>query len=663
MLTATKLGIGLGCGQPGCHCGKTAQTGTGTTHCPVPNHGKGRGDDGPSLSLSVVDGKTLLFCRAGCIQDAVVSVLKERGLWQEARPSRPERRRSEKPEAKPREWPAYDAVTGEEVSKHIRIDKRDGKKVVFWNPGGIAVADLALYRESVITGDDFKELVVVVSEGESATDSLADIEKSHGIIAVGTVTGAGVLPSDDALKILINRKVILWPDNDASGTHHMGMISSRLHVLGCKEIRIVQWTDAPAGGDAADAIAYGVDIGELLSNAQLWQPLTFNLSDLLERTSGMLRRCVVLNESQATGIALWIAHTHAFGAAEVTPYISINSAEKQSGKTRLLEVLQHMVAKKWFTGHVTASALVRTIAAKKPTLLLDETDAAFKGQKDYWEHVRGILNEGYSLGGLYSMSVPDGKDWTPRDFSVFCPKAFAGIGQLPDTVRDRSISIEMRRRAPNELIDNFRRRKSPLELKPIHDEFSAWATEAVPILIDAEPDLPGELSDRAMDVWEPLIAIADLAGEGWPERSRAAALALSAGANVEDASLGVTLLRDIKSLFDSQAVDAIPTDSFIAGDGRVAMGDLRGKELDNRRLAKELKPFGIKPKDIKVSTADNKVRKGYYREAFVDSWNRYLPTEATTATDDVPEPSQVALVAHVADKSGGAGGNAWQMAL
>jgi hypothetical protein len=36
--------------------------------------------------------------------------------------------------------------------------------------------------------------------------------------------------------------------------------------------------------------------------------------------------------------------------------------------------------------------------------------------------------------------------------------------------------------------------------------------------------LPSGLNDRAGEIWEPLLALADLAGGAWPGRAREAAL-------------------------------------------------------------------------------------------------------------------------------------------
>ena len=45
----------------------------------------------------------------------------------------------------------------------------------------------------------------------------------------------------------------------------------------------------------------------------------------------------VFQTGSAWRVALWVFHTHAFVAAEATPYLAITSAVKESGKTQLLE--------------------------------------------------------------------------------------------------------------------------------------------------------------------------------------------------------------------------------------------------------------------------------------------------------------------------------------
>src|SRR4051794_14773707 len=99
-----------------------------------------------------------------------------------------------------------------------------------------------------------------------------------------------------------------------------------------------------------------------------------------------------MTDVQADAVALWTLHTHAFAAAEATPYLHVTSPERESGKTRLLEALDLVVARPWFTARTTAAALVRKLAAEPPaTLLLDETDNTFKRDKEYVAAVNGVL--------------------------------------------------------------------------------------------------------------------------------------------------------------------------------------------------------------------------------------------------------------------------------
>ena len=249
---------------------------------------------------------------------------------------------------------------------------------------------------------------------------------------------------------------------------HMERIATRLAGLGSQNIQMVDWPEAPPKGDAA-AVAQGVDVRRLIANATVWKPGNVDLGDLLHDVVIFIRQYVVLTEHQLWALALWIAHTHALDAADCTPYLSVKSAEKQSGKTLFLEVLNLLVARPWFTGRVTAAVLVRKVARDIPTLLLDETDTTFKGDKEYSETLRGVLDSRLRgrrvlqrssqmmLGGLAD-GCPSGSTMRPRspgqrdferrlrDFPVFGAKALAGIGMLPDTVQDRSIPIEMRRK-------------------------------------------------------------------------------------------------------------------------------------------------------------------------------------------------------------------------
>lgn len=346
---------------------------------------------------------------------------------------------------------------------------------------------------------------------------------------------------------------------------------------------------------------------------------------LLNIVMAFVRRYVVLSEKAAVAVALWIVHTYAIEAAEATPYLNITSAEKRSGKTRLLEVLSLLVARPWPTPRATAAVLVRKLARGMPTLLLDESDAAFRGNREYAEALRAVLNAGWRRGGAACLLVKKGGDWLPQDFTVFGPKAIAGIGRLPDTVADRSIPIVLKRRAPNEQVERFRWREAREAAGPLRERLEQWTSANLDTLAEARPQIPTDLDDRAADGWEPLLAIADAVGGGWPERARRAAVALSAGEEREEDSLGVRLLRDIQLVFTERGTDRLSSEDLVAALNEMdeaPWGDLRGKPLDKRSLARRLRPYEIRPKQVRVG---DRTLKGYKREFFHDAWGRYIP--------------------------------------
>ena len=348
-----------------------------------------------------------------------------------------------------------------------------------------------------------------------------------------------------------------------------------------------------------------------------------HLALLLDALTAYVRRYVVLGSAQAHATALWVAHTYVLDAFEQTPFLAINSPEKRCGKSRLLEVLELVVARAWRTIFPSEAVLYRKIQAVTPTLMLDETDAIFDRSNGSTEPLRALLNAGNRRGTFVPRCV--GPTQQLVDFSTFCPKVLAGIGQLPDTVADRSIPIRLERKRPDENADRFRRREALEIADPIAQELASWAQDALTDLEAARPTAPGSLNDRAEESWEPLLAIADLAGGDWPDRARQAAVELSGSGKEDDEAIGVWLLRDIHQVFEESGVDKLPSGELAAALCEIETspwGDIRGKALDARGLARRLKRFNIRPRTIRLD--DDTTAKGYPLEVFEDAFHRYL---------------------------------------
>jgi Protein of unknown function (DUF3631) len=363
---------------------------------------------------------------------------------------------------------------------------------------------------------------------------------------------------------------------------------------------------------------------------------------LLTDVEAFIRRYVVLSDEQATALALWTLHTHTAQALGITPYIAVTSAEKGSGKTLLLEVLELLVAKPWLTGSVSAATLARKIDADEPTLLLDESDAAFKGDKDYAEALRGVLNTGFKASGSYSRCVGNsGTNLKVQDFKTFCPKAIAGIGQLPDTVADRSIPIRLKKKTQAEPVESFSILKTPPNAAPIKERIEEWAEIADEPLGRLDLAALDGLSDRANDIWKPLLGIAHLAGEDWFIRARRSAVALSGRQAVDDESTGVQLLTDIRAIFEAKAVDRLSSATLVAELHEIEespWNEWFGKPITAHGVAKIVKRYEVRPHSVRLE--DGTTPKGYKREQFEDAWPRYLPVPPS-ATATTPQPASL----------------------
>ena len=181
---------------------------------------------------------------------------------------------------------------------------------------------------------------------------------------------------------------------------------------------------------------------------------------LLDGITKALRSYVILPDAEAVAIALWAVRTHAHDAFEFNPLLWLKSAEKRSGKTRLCEVLDRVVARPLLVSSISPSALLRVIEVRSPTVLLDELDPALKKSSEMAEALRGLINSSFNRRtARHIMNVPKlGGGYEPREFSMWAPLALSGIGGLPDTVVDRAIRVEMKRKLKDEKIERLRQR-------------------------------------------------------------------------------------------------------------------------------------------------------------------------------------------------------------
>jgi hypothetical protein len=346
---------------------------------------------------------------------------------------------------------------------------------------------------------------------------------------------------------------------------------------------------------------------------------------LLDALVQLLQLFVVLPKWAPETLALWVLHTYAFELRDVTTYLGIESPEKRCGKTTLLNILGELVHRAIASSNISSPAFYRVIQEKRPTLLIDEADTFLQGN----DELRGILNSGYSRRSAWVLRViqnPSGQEKSKTDtsglgkFSCWCPKAMAAIGRLPDTLADRCILIRMQRKTQAEKCERFRSLQA-LEFKR---KCARFVQDHALAIAAAAPELPPELNDRAADIWEPLFALADLAGGHWPNLARQAALNLSSSGH--EPSPFTALLIDITLAFLEHGAERLFSGDLVeklnAKTDRPWTILSRNKPVTEMWLAMQLGKYDIRPRPLRM---DGSQKRGYELDDLWNTLKRYVP--------------------------------------
>jgi hypothetical protein len=380
---------------------------------------------------------------------------------------------------------------------------------------------------------------------------------------------------------------------------------------------------------------------------QLFKPSTseVDLAALLDLIVATTHRFVVIDNDQLIACALWTAHTYLVDVFDTSPLLIIDAPEKACAKTLLQQIIASMSFRALSASNATPSVLFRSVELWNPTLFFDEADTFFKDKNE----LAGMINGGYKKSGFVLRSEAVGDSFEPKKFSVYGAKSIAGIAldkHIPDATLSRGIIIKMRRKLPDESIERLRYAEDGL-FENISSKLMRFAEDYAQQVFEARPHLPDELSDRAQDNWEPLLAIASCASEEWLQRATDVALRLSSAKN-ESVSTGNELLSDIQYIFSMQAGTKNHADKISSADLIIALTNITdgpwathnfGKPITARQLSKQLANYGIHSKTVRIGKYETP--KGYALDQFTDAFSRYVnqsKDDDDAGNDDLQTP-------------------------
>jgi hypothetical protein len=134
------------------------------------------------------------------------------------------------------------------------------------------------------------------------------------------------------------------------------------------------------------------------------------------------------------------------------------------------------------------------------------------------------------------------------------------------------------------------------------------------------------LSDRQNDIAEPLLSIAQLAGNAWLLMLTEALQTVFKAASGEDSSIGVTLLSDIRFVFDERKTDRVSSKVLVEClceiEGRPWAEWSHGRCMTANNLARQLKKYRIGSLKIRLGS---ETAQGYRRGDFEDAGTQFCP--------------------------------------
>lgn len=342
----------------------------------------------------------------------------------------------------------------------------------------------------------------------------------------------------------------------------------------------------------------------------------------LEKLEKFITKYITFSDAQySLPLVLWTVATFLYPDFDAFPYMVITSSTKRSGKTRLSEILSFVCSNPVSSGALSPAAIYKTMADEKPTLFFDEAETL---NHESASVMRSILNMGYRKGSVVRRVLGN----KVEEYQTYCPKVFILIGDVYDTLKDRSIIIRMKRGEPKERFVYEAAKNEGAELR---EELALMVEENRSALLQAFSEYKGIefLTDRDEEIWLPLFVVAQIFCPSRQRDLNKAAVDMSTEKTQESQKYIMLLGEENKAEQDEYAkrllVDMV---TVINGAKYISTADaitklweleiapwrkFRGDGLTMHSLADMLSPLGVRPCNIRVGHGrkNSKVIKGY----------------------------------------------------
>lgn len=367
---------------------------------------------------------------------------------------------------------------------------------------------------------------------------------------------------------------------------------------------------------------------------------------LLDQIEIQLRRhSYLVSDEYYTACTLWPVGTFLIKRNDIPIFdyygmLGFMSVEPDSGKTQALDVVAKLsynaIALGSYTPAVCLSKIDRT-TADDPTEIItipfDDLDTKMGYGRDNSDLVM-LFNEGYRRGSVVSRC--DRFKDQDKDTPAYCPKCFSALSEakIPLATLTRTIAITMRPWAEGDPAVTL-----DIDYKALADvnrHIAEWS-EREDIIASLKTVTFGDeikfLSNRNLQIWRPLLAIAKITSSDWYDRALRAARFFTQTKQTSAKLPHKILALTFREFVRNRNKFALPPNKhpkmFHCADlaDELATGGEIPRWVNGEKLAGCLTEYSlpdepIHTRQVKISGHN---RAGMHYHTLYAAWKRYLP--------------------------------------
>jgi len=208
-------------------------------------------------------------------------------------------------------------------------------------------------------------------------------------------------------------------------------------------------------------------------------------------------------------LATWAMLSYVFPVFDAVPYLAVGGPAG-SGKSRVFELLAQVLLRPLPTSNISNPALFRSLHSFGGVALLDEAERLRESRSPEVAELLSSLLAGYKRGGSVTRCEKSGDGFTMQHYSVYGPKALAGINGLPPALSSRCIPVPMFRSPPGSPKPMLRVEADAKRWQTIRDALHSLAMENGEewLALPSRQDVVPAMSGRNFELWQPLLALA-----------------------------------------------------------------------------------------------------------------------------------------------------------